>query len=144
MKTVLTRISAVAIAMVVLGAMGLVGCGNNSADNATTADVPTSVEVKTVVVTQIETKDDSADKAEKKQEAISKAKAKKIALKDAADKYRIKNADVYEFQIEKDPEDGQWEIEFKAKKNGLVYDYDYDIAIKNGEILKGDEERDDD
>lgn len=66
---------------------------------------------------------------------ISKAKAKEIALKDAG------VSKVYDYEIEKDRENGilVYEIDFKSGR----YEYEYVIDASNGNILHEQKERDD-
>lgn len=68
---------------------------------------------------------------------ISKSKAKSVALSHAG----VKAADLIDYEIEYDVDDGLalYEISFEA--NG--YDYEYDIRASDGKIIKSEKERDD-
>ena len=68
---------------------------------------------------------------------ISKSKAKSIALSHAG----LTSADLIDYEIEYDVDDGiaLYEISFEA--NG--YEYEYDIRASDGKIIKSEKERDD-
>ena len=70
--------------------------------------------------------------------AIGEDKAKEAALGHAG----VTAADIREYKIKLDTEDGVqvYEIEFKAKG----YEYDYEVRAADGAILKADNEADDD
>lgn len=78
-------------------------------------------------------------------QAVDAAKAKQIALKDAASRYGIDTSKIFAFKSERDRDDGryEYEIEFKCIKNGVVYEYEYDILESNGSIIKAKQEIDD-
>lgn len=69
---------------------------------------------------------------------IGKAKAKSIALKHAG----VKEADIYDYEIEFDYDDGRivYEIEFSTTK----YEFDYEIGAKDGSIVKQQKTNNDD
>lgn len=69
---------------------------------------------------------------------ITKAKAKSIAFSNAG----VKEANVYDLEVELDRDDGvlSWEIEF----NSAGREYKYDINAKTGKILKAEKDYDDD
>ena len=68
---------------------------------------------------------------------ITREKAKSIAFEHAG----VKEADVYDLEIEFDSDDGvkSYEIEFKSER----IEYKYDIHAETGEILKSEKDRDD-
>ena len=70
-------------------------------------------------------------------EKISKSKAKSIALSHAG----VKAADLIDYEIEYDVDDGiaLYEISFEADG----YEYEYEIRASDGKILKKEKERDD-
>ena len=69
---------------------------------------------------------------------IGKAKAKKIALKNAG----VKAANIYDYEVEFDYDDGYivYEIEFKTNR----YEFNYEVDAKNGKIVKKHKEQNDD
>ena len=73
-----------------------------------------------------------------KDDKITKDEAKKIALNHAG----VKETDTYNLKAEYDRDDGveSYEIEFKTKD----FEYEYDIAVKTGEILKSKKENNED
>lgn len=87
----------------------------------------------------------AAKKAVVVSQAVDAAKAKQIALNDAAVRYGIDTSKIYAFKSERDKDDGrfEYEIEFKCNKNGVVYEYEYDILESNGNIIKAKQEIDD-
>lgn len=61
---------------------------------------------------------------------IGKARAKKVALNDAG----VKEANIYDYEIEFDCDDGRivYEVEFNTTK----YEFDYEIDATNGAVVK--------
>jgi uncharacterized membrane protein YkoI len=76
-------------------------------------------------------------KKDKKTKNISRAKALSIALKNA----KVTRSQVHDVDIEKDYEWGKWIYEVNFNKGYL--EYDYDIAVKGGKILRKNIEYDD-
>ena len=74
---------------------------------------------------------------------ISREKALQIAKKHAASSF--KTTKFWDIDVDRDTYRGQsvWEVSFNAKSGNKVYEYDYDIAVKGGKILKYDRELDD-
>lgn len=75
-------------------------------------------------------------KADKAETAISSERAIEIALAHAG----VKRDDAYDVKAERDLEHGRrvWEVEFKSR--GMEYDYEIDVT--DGTILKAKNERD--
>ena len=69
---------------------------------------------------------------------VSERKAVSIALNDAVKKYRIKKADAKGIDLDLDKYRGKifFEIEFRAKRNGRTYEFEYKIDPATGKILK--------
>jgi uncharacterized membrane protein YkoI len=76
-------------------------------------------------------------KKAKKAKNITRKKALRIALKNAG----ATRSQVYDVDIEKDYEWGKWIYEVNFNKGN--YEYDYDIAVKGGKILRKNVEYDD-
>ena len=69
---------------------------------------------------------------------VSESKAVSIALNDAVKKYKIKKADAKGIDLDIDKYKGKkvFEIEFRAKKNGRMYEFEYKVDPATGKILK--------
>lgn len=69
---------------------------------------------------------------------VSESKAVSIALNDAVKKYKIKKADAKGIDLDISRYRGKkvFEIEFRAKKNGLMYEFEYKVDPATGKILK--------
>ena len=66
------------------------------------------------------------------------SKAVSIALNDAVKKYKIKKADAKGIDLDISRYRGKkvFEIEFRAKKNGRMYEFEYKVDPATGKILK--------
>ena len=69
---------------------------------------------------------------------VSESKAVSIALNDAVKKYKIKKADAKGIDLDISRYRGKkiFEIEFRAKKNGRMYEFEYKVDPATGKILK--------
>jgi uncharacterized membrane protein YkoI len=69
---------------------------------------------------------------------VSESKAVSIALNDAVKKYKIKKADAKGIDLDISRYRGKkvFEIEFRAKKNGRMYEFEYKVDPTTGKILK--------
>lgn len=69
---------------------------------------------------------------------VSESKAVSIALNDAVKKYKIKKADAKGIDLDISKYRGKkvFEIEFRAKKNGRMYEFEYKVDPTTGKILK--------
>ena len=69
---------------------------------------------------------------------VSESKAVSIALNDAVKKYKIKKADAKGIDLDISQYRGKkvFEIEFRAKKNGRMYEFEYKVDPATGKILK--------
>lgn len=69
---------------------------------------------------------------------VSESKAVSIALNDAVKKYKIKKADAKGIDLDISKYRGKkvFEIEFRAKKNGRMYEFEYKVDPATGKILK--------
>ena len=69
---------------------------------------------------------------------VSESKAVSIALNDAVKKYKIKKADAKGIDLDISRYRGKkvFEIEFRAKKNGRMYELEYKVDPATGKILK--------
>jgi uncharacterized membrane protein YkoI len=69
---------------------------------------------------------------------VSESKAVSIALNDAVKKYKIKKADAKGIDLDISRYRGKkvFEIEFRAKKNGRMYEFEYMVDPATGKILK--------
>lgn len=69
---------------------------------------------------------------------VSESKAVSIALNDAVKKYKIKKADAkgIDLDISRYRDKKVFEIEFRAKKNGRMYEFEYKVDPATGKILK--------
>lgn len=69
---------------------------------------------------------------------VSESKAVSIALNDAVKKYKIKKADAKGIDLDISRYRGKkvFEIEFRAKKNGRMYEFEYKVDSATGKILK--------
>lgn len=73
---------------------------------------------------------------------VSEAKAINIARNDAVKKYKVSKSAItnIDLSIEKYAGKKVFEVEFKAKKSGRVYEYEYKIDMNNGKILKREQD----
>ena len=69
---------------------------------------------------------------------VSESKAVSIALNDAVKKYKIKKADAKGIDLDISKYRGKkvFEIEFRTKKNGRMYEFEYKVDPATGKILK--------
>ncbi len=69
---------------------------------------------------------------------VSESKAVSIALNDAVKKYKIKKADAKGIDLDISRYRGKkvFEIKFRAKKNGRMYEFEYKVDPATGKILK--------
>lgn len=69
---------------------------------------------------------------------VSESKAVSIALNDAVKKYKIKKADAKGIDLDISRYRGKkvFEIEFRAKKDGRMYEFEYKVDPATGKILK--------
>ena len=69
---------------------------------------------------------------------VSESKAVSIALNDAVKKYKIKKADAKGIDLDISRYRGKkvFEIEFRANKNGRMYEFEYKVDPATGKILK--------
>jgi len=69
---------------------------------------------------------------------VSESKAVSNALNDAVKKYKIKKADAKGIDLDISRYRGKkvFEIEFRAKKNGRMYEFEYKVDPATGKILK--------
>ncbi len=69
---------------------------------------------------------------------VSENKAVSIALNDAVKKYKIKKADAKGIDLDISRYRGKkvFEIKFRAKKNGRMYEFEYKVDPATGKILK--------
>jgi uncharacterized membrane protein YkoI len=69
---------------------------------------------------------------------VSESKAVSIALNDAVKKYKIKKADAKGIDLDISRYRGKkvFEIEFRAKKTGRMYEFEYKVDPTTGKILK--------
>lgn len=69
---------------------------------------------------------------------VSESKAVSIALNDAVKKYKIKKADAKGIDLDISRYRGKkvFEIEFRAKENGRMYEFEYKVDPATGKILK--------
>lgn len=69
---------------------------------------------------------------------VSESKAVSIALNDAVKKYKIKKADAKGIDLDISRYRGKkvFEIEFRAKKNGRMCEFEYKVDPATGKILK--------
>ena len=129
------------VLLALLLAVALVGCGTAAKENAVSNQ---QTEIAQNVDQQTSSNHDSVNKTEQQSahedkqtsdvpaQRITKDEAKAAALKHAG----LTEKDIRFLEIELD-DDGYYEVSFDA--NG--YEYDYDVDIKSGKILKSEKER---
>ena len=73
---------------------------------------------------------------------VSEAKAINIARNDAVKRYKVNKSDIKNIDLGYEKYAGKkvFEVEFKAKKSGRVYEYEYKIDMNSGKILKREQD----
>ena len=113
----------------------LVGCAESNRQNQ--SDKPSNPET-TTPNSQTQTSNPTTDNntSKNKEEKITADAAKKIAL----DHAKLKDTDIFDYDIDLDNENGVlvYEIDFEDKN----FDYEYVINAKSGEIIYSEKEED--
>ena len=118
----------------------LVGCGNddmnNSGDNNSMLGDMNMSGNETSSETDDNKNNNKTEQTSDKITSDAKSKAKATALKHAG----LKEADIYDFDIDLDREDGKTVYEIDFKSGG--YEYSYKINADTGKIIYSEKERD--